>query len=42
MTESITSTVMMRGIFEQLAEAYQLPKELGQFFVITHPAAAGG
>ena len=27
------STVMLKGIFEQLAEAYQLPKKLGQDFL---------
>jgi DNA-binding protein HU-beta len=27
------STVMLRGIFEQLAEAHQLPKKLGQDFL---------
>jgi DNA-binding protein HU-beta len=33
MAENMTSTVMMKGIFEQLAEAYQLPKKLGQDFL---------
>ena len=30
MSESGASTIMLRGIFEQLAEAHQLPKKLAQ------------
>jgi DNA-binding protein HU-beta len=33
MSESAVSTVMLKGIFEQLAEGYQLPKKLGQDFL---------
>jgi DNA-binding protein HU-beta len=33
MSESAVSTVMLKGIFEQLAEEYQLPKKLGQDFL---------
>jgi DNA-binding protein HU-beta len=33
MAENMTSTIMMKGIFEQLAETYQLPKKLGQDFL---------
>jgi hypothetical protein len=30
MAESGASTVMLKGIFEQLAEGHQLPKKLAQ------------